>query len=131
MRRFEQDQNMPRWFGRDQFLGHFVAERPEQIEVVDEKRQMDVVGNRIERDDFDREKPPIFEKPAQAGKRQSTFAQPSHELAAMDGLVPVGMDVVIEVVDDCFGLRGFHGGWEMARLGASYKLLPWSDFLYC
>ena len=102
---------MPRWFGRDQFLGDFIAERREQIEIVDEKRQMDVIGNRIEGDDFDGEKPPVFEKPAQAGKRQRAFAQPSHELAVIDGLVPVGVDVLVEVVDDCFGLRGFHWRW--------------------
>jgi hypothetical protein len=29
----------------------------------------------------------------------------------VDGLVPVGVDVLIEVVDDCLGLRGFHWRW--------------------
>ena len=64
---------------------------------------MDVVGNGIERHDFDGKKSPIFKETAQARQRQRALAQLGHERAVIDLLIPVSVNILIEIIDECFG----------------------------
>src|SRR5262245_45374372 len=121
---------MTRRLGRNQFFGNFIAERREQIEVFDEKRQVNIVRNRVEGDNLDGEKTPVLVKAAQAGEWQRARAQTGHELALINGFFPMRVDVLVKVVDDRLGFAGFHSrlGW-LSSVGVPLRALTWKKFL--
>src|SRR5690242_18524969 len=56
----KQHQNVTWRSGRDQFISDLSAERTEQIEIANKKRQVGVIGHRIERVYFQRKMAPVF-----------------------------------------------------------------------
>src|SRR5215467_3594769 len=80
-RRLQQNQHVPRSAWRNQFVGDFGAERPEQVEMSDEKGQMRVVRHRIERVDLQRKMSPVFEELPHHREWQLAIAELDHESA--------------------------------------------------
>ena len=99
-------------FRRDELFSDLVGKGRQQIVIVDKKRQMNVIGNRVQSDDFDRKKPPIFEETPQASERQRPCTQLGHESAAVDLIVPVSENLAIKIIDECLGVNGFHEGFN-------------------
>src|SRR3990170_6964861 len=118
-------------FWRDELLGDLIREGRQQVKVTDEKRQVHVIGNRVERDHFDGEMPPIFKKAARAPYGESSIPQPAHELALVDLAFPVGVEVRVEIIDVGLGFRGIHGKVSLNQRQAVEAVLRKRKILYC
>src|SRR6266545_1008737 len=101
----EQDENMAGRLRRDQLFGNLVGKSRQSIVVFNEKRQVNVIGNRVQGDDFDRKKPPIFEETTQASERQRPRTQLGHESAVVDLIVPVSENLFVKIIDECLGVN--------------------------
>ena len=64
---------------------------------------MNVIRNGIERHDFNGKETPILKETAQARQRQRALAQLGHERPVIDSLIPVGVNILIEMIDECLG----------------------------
>src|SRR6185437_7136416 len=107
---------MPRRFWSNQFLGDLIGKRRQQVIVFDEKRQMYVVRNSVQGNHFNRKQSPVFKEAAQGWQWQCTGAQLSHEGAMIDLFIPMGKDILIEIVDEGFGVGDLH---QQCRRGNS------------
>ena len=111
---------MARRFRCDQLFGDFIGKRRQQIVILDEKRQMDVIRNGVQCDNFDGKESPVFKEAAQARQGQRAGAQLGHERTVIDFFIPVRVNVFVKVIDECFGCAGFHCWFkclESPRLG--------------
>ena len=99
----KQHQNMARRSRRNQFVGDLRAERPQEIEVPNEKGQVGVIGDGVKRVYLQGEMAPIFKKLAHHRQRQLAFAQLGHKCAFVNLLVRVFVKRRIEMIDVSFG----------------------------
>jgi len=94
---------MARRSRRNQLVGDLRAERPQEIEVSNEKRQVGVIGDCVKRVHFQGEMAPILKKLAHHRQRQLAFAQLGHKCAFVNLLVRVLVKRRIEMIDVSLG----------------------------
>src|SRR5262245_22653851 len=69
---------------------------------------MDVIGDGIQSNHLDGEKPPILKEAARAGQWQTSFSQLAHKRPLTYPAVPVEMEFAIQIVNVGFGFDRIH-----------------------
>src|SRR5215475_1409939 len=119
-RGLEQHQNMAGRARGNELVGDLSAKRTQKIEMADEERQMSIIGDGVERVDFEREVAPVLEKLAHDWQRQFPFAQLAHESASMNFLVDVLVKRRVEIVDVSFRFRFTEFFSGLGRFGRAH-----------
>src|SRR3990172_7829246 len=118
-------------FWRDELLGDLIREGRQQVKVTDEKRQVHVIGNGVERHHLDGKNPPVLKEAPGAPYGKSSIPQPAHELALVDLAFPVGVEFRVEIIDVGFGFGSIHGKVSSSRRQSVDAVLRKRKILYC
>src|SRR5258706_15697540 len=100
----------------DELVGHFGAERPEEVGVPFKKTDVLVVGGGDQRVDLDGEGTPVLEKKTNDRKRQAAVHEALHERTLSHPIFPAPDDLPVQRVEISLGLPGAHFYSELWRL---------------